>query len=298
MEHISFVKYEVLSLLGQGGMGQVYKVRHRELDTVYAIKILQPQFTDQPELVRRFHNEARIMAQLRHPHIVRVYDFEREGTRHYFVMEYIEGLSLQQILAERGALPPAECVAIAQQIAQALAHAHPQTIHRDIKPSNILIERDSRRVVVTDFGIAKVLDSQDTRITNTGLMLGTLRYASPEQLRGDAKVDGRSDLFSLGMVIFEMLIGGTTHANAELPVTVPAPLRHIVERCIQQDPAARFPDAETLQLDLQHGAASSTKRGRTAPRGSWVVALVTTVVVAVLLVWKGYPLSSTAHYML
>ncbi len=278
-------KYELIEKLGQGAMGEVYKVRHRGLDTVYALKILQPHFAAQPDLVQRFHNEARIMARLRHPHIVRVFDIDRDGAQHYFVMEYIEGRSLREIIAERAPLSSAECLTIVRQIAQALAHAHSQTvIHRDIKPSNILIERDSGRVVVTDFGIAKVLDAQDTRLTSTGMIVGTLRYASPEQLRGADDIDARTDIFSLGMVLYEMLAGrayfeGLTGQaiigrqlyeasdnRPELPPEVTPALRRIVARCIHKDRTLRYADAAEFLAVLDQTSAAP-RRAATQDEG-------------------------------
>ncbi|MDX1605174.1 MAG: protein kinase [Candidatus Competibacterales bacterium] len=255
-------KYEIVSTLGQGGMGRVYQVRHRGLDTLYALKVLLPQFADQPELVKRFHNEARIMARLQHPNIVRVFDIDRDGAQHYFVMEYIEGESLQRIIAQRAPLALPDLLRIARQIAQALTHAHGHgVVHRDIKPSNILVDA-SGRVVVTDFGIAKLLDDQDTRLTSTGMMIGTLRYASPEQIRGDADIDPRSDIFSLGMVLYELATGetffedlsGQAIIGRQLYETVdhnpeklsdPA-LRRLVGRCIHKDRGQRHADGAAL----------------------------------------------------
>jgi len=201
-------KYEVLSQVGKGGMGAVYKVRHLTLETTLAVKVLPAELAEDGDLVRRFHQEARLMAQLRHPHIVRVLDVDRDGDTHFFVMEYVEGMNLSQYLRAQGTLPLLEVLTISRQIAQALEYAHshqPPIIHRDIKPANILIEARSRRVMVTDFGIAKVLGAAER--TRTGLVMGTFRYCAPEQLQQDKELDGRADIYSLGLVMYEIATG-------------------------------------------------------------------------------------------
>jgi serine/threonine-protein kinase len=194
-------KYEVISQAGRGGMGVVYKVRHLALDTTLALKILPAELAEDPEIVSRFHQEAWVIAQLKHPHIVQVLDVDRDGNSHYFVMEYVEGKNLSQYLRERGPLSVPEVLEISWQVARALDYAHnhkPPVIHRDIKPENILIEARSGRAVVTDFGIAKVLGAgQQTR---TDMMLGTLLYCAPEQALQNTELDGRADLYSLGLV--------------------------------------------------------------------------------------------------
>lgn len=203
-------KYEVISELGQGGMGTVYQVRHLELGASFALKILHPQGIYETESVGRFYHEARIMARLRHPNIVKVFDIGQDGDGYYFVMEYVQGRNLHQILKQEGLLPLAQVLAISQQIGQALAYAHnqhPPVIHRDIKPHNTLIEDETGRVVVMDFGIAKLLGSQQTQYTGAGLFIGTLAYGAPEQLRSDVTIDHRADIFSLGLVMYEMIAG-------------------------------------------------------------------------------------------
>ena len=204
-------KYEVIGELGKGGMGVVYQVRHLELGSIFALKVLRADLTDETvEAVARFYNEARIMARLRHPHIVQVFDIGQEDSRHYFVMEYIRGRSLYDILKQEGALPLPQALAIGTQVGQALAYAHtqqPPVIHRDIKPHNIMLEDGTNRVVVMDFGIAKLLDAQRIQYTRTGVFLGTLAYSAPEQLRSTMTIDGRADIFSLGLVLYEMATG-------------------------------------------------------------------------------------------
>ncbi len=202
-------KYEVRGQLGQGSMGVVYKVCHTALGTTSALKVLSTHLTGNPDIVKRFYREARVMARLTHPNIVRVVDVQHDGALdfHYFVMEYVEGLTLRQYLREQGALPLRAVLDIARQVARALDYAHsynPAVIHRDIKPSNIIIENDLGRVVVTDFGIAKEMDQ--TEATQVGTLLGTLKYCAPEQIRCES-LDGSADIYALGMVMYELYTG-------------------------------------------------------------------------------------------
>jgi serine/threonine protein kinase len=251
-------KYQELERLGQGGMGIVYKVRHTMLDTVYALKVLPAHLTENPEMVKRFYREARTMAQLTHANIVRVIDIDRDESSglYYFVMEYLQGRVLKQYLKERGPLPLPEVLEVACQVARALVYAHRQTppvIHRDIKPENIMVEEPSRRVVVLDFGIAKQLEagSQFTRA-------GTPKYSAPEQFLGKP-ITGSADVYSLGLVLYEMITGKQFFAgfdnNAifaqaldeahELQVdanaTIPAPLAFIINHAIAKSPQKRYP---------------------------------------------------------
>lgn len=210
-------KYEVLGQLGQGGMGVVYKVRHVALDSISALKVLPRDLMENPDMVARFYREARVVARLSHPNIVRVSDIDHDEALgfHYFVMEYIEGQTFAQYLRERGPLPLHEVVGVTRQAASALAYAHsytPSVIHRDIKPANIMIEERTGRVVVMDFGIAKELDSAET--TQTGMVIGTLKYCSPEQMRHE-QLDGRADIYSLGMVMYEAYAGSQFFAGLD-----------------------------------------------------------------------------------
>jgi serine/threonine protein kinase len=206
METIISRRYEVLGQLGQGGMGVVYKVRHTVLETILALKVLPAYLMENQDIVARFTREARVVARLNHPNIVRVLDIEKDENLnfYYFVMEYIEGETLGQYVRKKGPLPLPEIVEIGKQVASALEYAHnyhPSIVHRDIKPANIMIEAHSNRVVVMDFGIAKELG--DTDGTKTGAVIGTLKYASPEQLRHEP-LEGSADVYSLGLVLYEI----------------------------------------------------------------------------------------------
>lgn len=258
-------KYAVTGELGRGGMGVVYQARHRALDTVVAIKVLPAAYAADADTVRRFHQEARVMAQLHHRHIVRVLDVDREGETHYFVMEYIAGQSLRQYLRDHGPLPVPQALTIARQVAQALGYAHrhdPPVIHRDIKPDNILLERHTGRVVVTDFGIAKVV-GQSTQ-TSADVLLGTLLYSAPEQILQDGELDGRADLYSLGLVLYEMitnrpffaeqdtraLVGrilyGPEDNTPSFPEPIPQEMTALITRAIARDRAHRYADAAEM----------------------------------------------------
>lgn len=275
-------KYAVLSQLGQGGMGTVYKVRHTHLDKILALKVLQPSFLEGGDMVARFYREARVMARLKHPNIAQVIDIDRDDTLnfYYFVMEYIEGQTLRQYLREHSGLPPTEVLSIARQVAGALAYAHaqsPPVIHRDIKPSNIMIEDDTNRVVVMDFGIAKEL-IEDSERTRTGTIMGTIQYCAPEQMRHES-LDGGTDIYALGMVMFEAYTGdrffsGLTETEIvgkvlyeaqenipDFPEGTPPALTALVTKAIAKSRQQRYQtiadflrDLETCQATLRDSA--------------------------------------------
>jgi Tol biopolymer transport system component len=269
----SLGKYRMLGQVGRGGMGVVYKALDTEKNTYVAIKTVPPDLAHHPEFLKRFQQEARALMRLHHPHIVGLIDLFQDQGNHCMVLEYVDGPSLSQLLA-KGPLLPERAQEIALQVADALSHAHAHNIvHRDIKPSNILLTREGE-VKVTDFGIARILDA--TLGTLTGQVFGTARYASPEQVKG-LKVDRRSDIYSLGVVLYEMLTGrppfvGTDDEvmeqhNAAQPVPptelnegVPASLEAITLRCLDKDRNSRYQRAEDLAADLR-GAKVGTKPG-------------------------------------
>ena len=204
-------KYEELGQLGQGGQGVVYKVRHVEHKTILALKALPAYLLENQDMVARFEQESLLMTRLHHRNIAGVLGPGRDEALNlsYFVMEFIQGRNLKKYLEEKGPLPLAEVLEISRQVASALDYAHnqsPPVIHRDIKPGNIMIEDHTGRAVVLDFGIAKVLDDSDQTQTKTGVMIGTFKYSSPEQLRHEP-LSGSADVYSLGMVIYEMFTG-------------------------------------------------------------------------------------------
>lgn len=204
-------KYEELELLGQGGQAVVYKVRHIDHKTILALKVLPSYLLENEEMVARFNREALLMARLRHRNIVRVIGSGHDDDLncHFILMENIQGRTLKQYLRDKGPLPLAEVLEIVRQIAAALDYAHrrtPVVIHRDIKPSNIMIEDLTGRAILLDFGIAKELDDGERTRTRTGLMIGTWKYSSPEQLRHEP-LTGSADIYSLGLVMYELYTG-------------------------------------------------------------------------------------------
>jgi serine/threonine protein kinase len=266
--------YELESEVGRGGMGIVYCARDRRLKREIAIKVLPPELSFRADIRQRFLREAETAAQLNHPNIVPIYTVEERDNLVYFVMAYIKGDNLGQRLQQHGPMAPVEVRRILREVADALAYAHHRNvIHRDIKPDNIIIDEETGRAMVTDFGIARALtDSGDSRLTATGMAIGTPAYMSPEQSAGDRAIDGRSDLYSLGVVGYQMLCGQPPFvANntpsmlvkhlSEKPVPVderwpdlPPDLSRAVMMCLEKDPADRFPSAAAFAVALNGGA--------------------------------------------
>lgn len=233
-------RYEILEIIGTGGMAVVYKALCHRLNRMVAIKILKDEFSKDEEFRRRFHAESQAVAMLSHPNIVSVYDVSRSGDIDYIVMELIEGITLKQYLDKKGAISWRESLHFSMQICKALEHAHSRGIvHRDIKPHNIMILKDGS-VKVADFGIARIASSQSTL---TREALGSVHYISPEQAKG-SRVDNRADLYSLGVVMYQMLTGKTPY-DGESPVAVaiqhingnllpPAQLNSAIPRGLEQ----------------------------------------------------------------
>ncbi|MHC4158435.1 MAG: serine/threonine protein kinase, partial [Planctomycetota bacterium] len=204
-----FGQLEEIELVGRGGMGAVYKARQKQLDRMVALKILPETRAESGAFAERFMREARSLAKLNHPSIVTVYDFgHAESGLYYFIMEFVEGTNLRDVI-EAGNLSSGEALAIIPQICEALQYAHQEGIvHRDIKPENILMDKKGR-VKIADFGIAKLLDNPDDQFTLTqaGHKIGTPYYMAPEQIEHPHQVDHRADIYSLGVVFYEMLTG-------------------------------------------------------------------------------------------
>src|SRR3990167_8719857 len=201
--------YTIEGEIGRGGMGVVFRARDERLHRRVAIKVLPPELAFQKEIRERFTREAQTSARLSHPHIVPIHDVGDGNGLVYFIMGLVEGESLGARLKRRGRLPPEEARRIMRETADALSAAHAvSVIHRDIKPDNILLEGTRGRVMVTDFGIAKALSSSSgATLTGAGIAIGTPQFMSPEQAAGERTLDGRSDLYSLGVVTYQMLAG-------------------------------------------------------------------------------------------
>jgi serine/threonine protein kinase len=273
-------RYELEELVGTGGMSSVYRAHDRLLERDVALKVLHEQFTADGDYVERFRREARSVAQLSHPNIVTVIDRGEQDGRQFIVFEYCEGENLKALIARKGPLPVREAIELALQIARALGFAHEHgLVHRDVKPQNVLLNGDGE-TKVTDFGIARSLDVHGG-LTQTGTVMGTSDYISPEQARG-ARVDAQSDIYSLGAVVYEMLTGevpfpgdnfvavAMRHINEPVPSVrarrpdVPLRLDAAVQRAMAKDPRDRFGSMDELCAEL----SASLNEPESAPWGA------------------------------
>ena len=296
--------YEILSPLGKGGMGEVYRARHLKLGRDDAIKVLPDQLASDPVRRKRFEREARSASSLNHPNIVTIYDIDEQDGTHYIAMELIEGRTLRERLRE-GALPKPEILTLGAQIAEGLAKAHAAGIvHRDLKPENIMITNDGR-VKILDFGLAKLVTQREDaegdlttveQTTQAGVVLGTVPYMSPEQAAG-RPLDYRSDQFSFGSILYEMATGRRAFKRDTAPQTLaaiiettpdsvgkldgstPAALVAIIERCLAKDPAKRFDstaDLATLISGVSEASPSASSRRTLVNLGAGVVIVLVT----------------------
>ena len=270
MEHDRYIgrlldnRYEILEVIGTGGMAVVYKARCHRLNRLVAIKILKDEYSQDEEFRRRFHAEGQAVAMLSHPNIVQVYDVSSSDNADFIVMELIDGITLKQYMEKRGVLNWKETLHFAMQIAKALEHAHSRgIIHRDIKPHNVMVLKNGS-VKVTDFGIARVMSKSNTL---TKEALGSVHYISPEQAKG-GRVDNRSDLYSLAVVMYEMMTGrppydgespvaiAIQHINGGAPMpstlnpNIPGGLEQIIMKSMAQEPGARYPSATAMLYDM------------------------------------------------
>ncbi|HEU4631349.1 MAG TPA: serine/threonine-protein kinase [Gemmatimonadaceae bacterium] len=293
-------QYSLERELGRGGMGVVYLAREVSLDRLVAIKILPPALAARPPLRERFLREARTAAKLSHPNIVPIFRVGEAGAYVYFAMAYVDGETVGQRLRARGALPPAEASRILREAAWALAYAHAQgVVHRDVKPDNILLERGSGRALLTDFGIAHVQET--TVLTDEQQVMGTAHFMSPEQAAGES-LDGRSDLYALGVVGYLMLTGRLPFDAPTVPAVlakhlteappplaapgggpVPGALARVVERCLAKDPLSRYVSGEAVAEAL----AQATQERATLPAPLRVWLQKRDPLMPAYLVWMG-----------
>ncbi|MDO7842510.1 serine/threonine-protein kinase [Sphingomonas immobilis] len=262
-------RYRIDECLGTGAMAEVYRAHDPEIDRSVAIKVLKPEYATDPEIGARFVREARAAGALSHANIATIYDVGEAGGIAYIAMELVEGQPLDTVLEQQGRMPYERVLAIGQQLASALGYAHRNgVVHRDIKPSNILLCADGRTVKLLDFGVARIGDTKGAMVkTQAGTLIGTPRYMSPEQALGLA-VDHRSDLFSLGVVLYEMVTGqvafsGTSLATLALQIAqekvapidrvtsdCPPGLRFVIDKLLAKKPEARFADGAALERAL------------------------------------------------
>ena len=259
-------RYEILALLGQGGMGAVYKARDTELDRLVALKIIRPELTTNPEILKRFKQELILARQVTHRNVIRIFDLGQADGFKFITMEYLEGQDLRAVLREQGKLAPAEAAKIILQICRALEVAHGEgVIHRDLKPQNIMLDANGRAYVM-DFGIAR--SAYLPGMTQTGALVGTPEYMSPEQAKGE-KLDERSDLFSLGTILYELIVGQSPYYSdtplatlwkriqekakplTEIDPSVPKPLSDIVAKALEIEPENRFASASEFAQHLE-----------------------------------------------
>lgn len=263
-------RYEIITRIGVGGMANVYQARCTILNRIVTVKILRKELAEDKDFVHRFQMEAQAVASLSHPNIVSIYDVGEEDGLPYLVMEYVEGANLKEIIRRQGALSPSEAVNIGIQVCAALEHAHSKgIIHRDIKPHNILVTPGGR-VKVTDFGLARVLSIPSATMTQSGTVMGSVHYFSPEQARGE-ETTPQSDIYSLGVVLYEAVSGhvpfqgdnpisiALKHLQEDPPglrpenPAIPRELEEIIFRAMAKDPAERFPSAREMQRFLSEG---------------------------------------------
>jgi len=269
--------HRILSKIGQGGMGTVYEAQDTQLGRRVAIKILNPSLVSNSKELARFRAEAKVQANLNHPNIVTLHEFEPYKDSYYMVMEFVVGRNLAEIVKAVGALPAHIVVTITKQVLDGLSVAHRSwVVHRDLKPSNIMLTPDGVAKVM-DFGIAKVQGSKS--LTATGALVGTVSYMSPEQVRGE-EVDARSDIYSLGIILFELLTGRVPfkedsdfsvmmhHVGTPPPPPtqflpeIPGDLEDIVMRCLEKDPAARFQNVDQVLRPLEDFEEQERALGR------------------------------------
>ena len=304
-------RYEILDVLGEGGMGAVYKAKDRELNRTVALKVIRPDLARNPAIVERFKQELRLSHQVTHKNVIRIYDLgEGEGVK-FITMEYIEGKDLRFLIREKKRFPPEEAVEVIQQVCHALEAAHSVgVIHRDLKPQNIMQDR-SGRILVMDFGLARTLEGEG--MTQTGALVGTMEYMSPEQALGK-ELDQRSDIFSLGLICYELLTGKMPFVaesalaslikrtqERAIPVSdvdaqIPGALSGIVSKCLERDLSQRYQSVSGVLADLNNWKdkraagtikfnASVKPWGQTLP---WP--LITGIVTALALAIGGYTL--------
>ncbi len=273
--------YRIVEQLGQGGMATVYKAYHASLDRYVAIKVLHPAFTEDPNFLARFQREARVVARLEHPNIVPIYDYSEHEGRPYLVMKFIEGETLKAAM-ERAPLSLAQTLTILEAVGAALAYAHEQNVlHRDVKPSNVLLAKD-KNIYLADFGLARMAQMGESSLTSDRLV-GTPQYISPEQALSKPNLDARTDVYSLGVTLYEMVVGRVPfnadtpfaiihdHIYTPLPLPrqvnpqVPEAVERVLLRALAKDPNDRFADVSSLVNAFRAALKGELGEGMSSP---------------------------------
>ena len=307
-------RYEILQILGEGGMGAVYKARDRELNRMVALKVIRPELAGSQAIIDRFKQELLLATRVTHKNVIRIYDLsEAEGMK-FITMEFVEGEDLRSLMQQKKKLPPEEAVEIMLQVCRALEAAHSVgIIHRDLKPQNIMRDK-AGRILVMDFGLARTLEGDG--MTQTGALVGTMDYMSPEQALGK-DLDQRSDLFTLGLIFYELLTGKMPYKADSVvasllkrtqeraaPVSshdasIPRPLSDIVGKCMDPDVKLRYESSSQIMADLEawqggraaatlHFPASSKPWGQTIP-WHWIGGVAAVIVLAIVgFLYRGY----------
>jgi eukaryotic-like serine/threonine-protein kinase len=259
-------RYEILQLLGEGGMGAVYKALDREVERTVALKLIRPELASNPSILARFKQELLTAHQVTHKNVIRIYDLSEADGVKFITMEFVEGSDLRRILVDNGKLTPEKAIEIIRQVCVALEAAHSAgVIHRDLKPQNIMQDAKTGRILIMDFGLARSMESDG--MTQTGALLGTIEYMSPEQSMGKT-LDGRSDIFAIGLIFYELLTGNTPYKAdtamasllrrnqeravpaADLDKNIPKGLSDIVSKCLERDLQHRYQGVQEILADL------------------------------------------------
>src|SRR5277367_3903010 len=267
-------RYEIVQLLGQGGMGAVYKAKDLELERIVAVKVIRPDLASHPDILARFKQELILARQITHRNVIRIFDLSEASGIKFITMEFIEGQDLKSLVTEKGRISFDEAAKFLEQVCLALEAAHGEgVVHRDLKPQNIMVDKQGRASVM-DFGIARSVEAGG--MTMTGMVVGTPEYMSPEQVMGE-RVDVRSDLFTLGVIFYELLTGAMPYQSdslqgamfkrtreipkppKEIDPTVPQILSDITAKCLQIDPANRYQSAREILTDLESWQGGATR---------------------------------------
>ena len=280
--------YEIISKIGEGGLGIVYKALQQSMNRIVALKILHRKWVEDEEFRKRFLLEARLMGKLQHPNLINVYDVGKQDWKYYFSMEYVEGVSVEHILDTDGKMSGKEAIDIIVQVAKALNHLRNQgVVHCDIKPGNILLTKDNI-AKLGDFGFARIGKELDRQIEAEGFVLGTPEYISPEQALGNKELDWRSDIYSLGITLFHMVTGRPPyegpsgaimqkHVRGDLPdprkfnMTISAELAGVIKKMTERDPEDRYQSTEDLLEDLAVASLAEDPRGSEAAVGKTTI---------------------------